>query len=57
MDDYRKGYEDGVRELARRIATYYKWMGASHTLGYMVEYTVNEKVKDMLKEGEAYDGG
>lgn len=49
-EEYRKGYEDGVRELARRLDTYYKWLGGSKTVGYMVEYTIKEKVKDMLKE-------
>lgn len=48
---YRQGYEDGVRELARRIGLYYRSLGASQTLGYMVEYTVNEKVSDMLEGG------
>lgn len=49
--EYRQGYEDGIRELARRIGLYYRSLGASQTLGYMVEYTVNEKVNDMLEEG------
>ena len=47
---YRQGYEHGIRELARRIGLYYRSLGASQTLGYMVEYTVNEKVSDMLEE-------
>lgn len=49
--DYRKGYEDGIRELARRIGLYYRSLGASQTLGYMVEYTVKEKAKDILEKG------
>lgn len=52
--EYRKGYEDGVRELARRLENYYKWLGGSKTVGYMVEYTIKEKVKDMLG-GNEYD--
>jgi hypothetical protein len=51
---YRRGYEDGVRELARRLDTYYKWLGGSKTVGYMVEYNIREKVKDMLG-GNEYD--
>lgn len=51
---YQKGYEDGVRELARRLETYYKWLGGSKTVGYMVEYNIREKVKDMLG-GNEYD--
>ena len=45
---YKKGYEDGVRELARRLENYYKWLGGSKTLGYTVEFTIKEKVKDIL---------
>ena len=45
---YERGYEDGVRELARRLENYYKWLGGSKTLGYTVEFTIKEKVKDIL---------
>lgn len=47
-EGYRRGYEDGVRELARRLENYYKWLGGSKTIGYTVEFTIKEKVKDIL---------
>lgn len=50
--EYRKGYEDGARELARRLECYYRSLGG-HTTGYLVEYTIERKLSDLLKEGEA----
>jgi hypothetical protein len=49
---YQKGYEDGARELARRLENYYRSLGG-HTTGYLVEYTIERKLSDLLKEGEA----
>lgn len=47
--EYRQGFEDGVRELAQKLETYYRCLGASPVLGYMVGYTADVHAKELIE--------
>ena len=47
-NDYRKGFEDGIRAFAKSLIKYYETLG-SNTYGHLVAYTIDLKVKEMLE--------
>lgn len=47
-NDYRKGFEDGIRACANSLKKYYNKLG-SNTYGHLVAYTIDLKVKEMLE--------
>lgn len=53
-NDYRKGFEDGIRALADKIKKYYETLG-SNTYGHLVAYTIDLKVKEMLEGSEKHE--
>ena len=46
-EDYRRGFEDGVRALADSVEKYYATL-KGRTVGYLVEYTIEQKAKELL---------
>jgi hypothetical protein len=53
-NDYRKGFEDGIRACAKSLIKYYETLG-SNTYGYLVAYTIDLKVKEMLEGSEKHE--
>ena len=49
QDAYKEGYEQGVRDLARKIKGYYNTLGGE-TFAPLVAFHIDEKVKELLED-------
>lgn len=46
---YINGYNDGLRKLAKTVKTYYRSLNMKPHPA-MIEYYIDEKIKELLKE-------
>ena len=53
-EDYRRGFEDGVKALAERLERYYSHVKGA-TYGCIVEYTAGIKAEELIRG--IYDTG
>lgn len=51
-EEYRKGYEQGIKDYAARMKKYYKHL-TGHTLSAAVEYVLGLIEKEMIENKEA----
>lgn len=49
--EYREGYQQGVKDMAERIKTYYRYT-TSRPLPDTVEYYIGQLAKEMIEDGE-----
>lgn len=54
--EYREGYEQGVKDMAERIKTYYRHT-TSRPLPATVEYYIGQLAKEMIEDGKKESGG
>ena len=54
-EEYREGYEQGVKDMAERIKNYYRHT-TSRPLPATVEYYIGQLAKEMIEDGEKESG-
>lgn len=50
-EEYIKGYEQGVRDMAERLKKYYASLPVK-TMPSVVEYHIDQKMKELLEKEE-----
>lgn len=51
-EEYQEGYRKGVRDIAKRLKTYYASLPLPKIQPVVVEYTVRVLAEELLEEGE-----